>query len=364
MRFFLLFLLAVSFICCDAFAQQKTPVTFGKISAQDFALPSNSIIGSSTSAVIIADVGNTSFKANNFGWVSYVFKRKTRIKILDKKAFELATVKIHLYTDGDAREKIENITATAYNLENGNVVATKMEKNDLFTDKIDKNHIEQKFTIPGVKENAIIEYSYTVNSDFYFNIPEWNFQNIDYPCLWSEYEVNIPVLVGYIFTRRGVHAFDIDKADDGREVYLIKKMNDDMRGVGDERFSITANTVKHRWAMKDIPAFYVENYLSSPENYLDKIDFQLSQTYDGETIHPVKNTWKKATEDMLKEKDFASFVTNPEENEWLDKPLAAIVKSNGDKLQQAKEIYYYLSNNFTCTSRHGKYIKTSFTGCC
>src|ERR1700712_5453151 len=168
MKPFTLTLFIACFISAPAFTQQKTPVTFGKVSVQDFTLPPNSIIDSSTSAVIIADVGTPTFKGNNTGWVSYVFKRKKRIKILDKKAFELATVKIPLYTDGDAREKIENITATTFNLENGIVVATKMEKNDLFTDKIDKNRIEQKFTMPGVKENSIIEYSYTVNSDFYF----------------------------------------------------------------------------------------------------------------------------------------------------------------------------------------------------
>ena len=359
MRCFFTTLLIVFLSSYSVFAQQKTPVDFGKVTTADFVIPSNTVTDSSTAAVIIADLGNTTFKGNDKGWVSYIFKRKTRIKILNKKAFELATVKIHLYTDGDNREKLQNIAATSYNLENGTVVATKMEKSDLFADKIDKNRVEQKFTLPAVKENTIIEYSYTVYSDFYFNIPEWSFQNNDYPCLWSEYEVNIPSLVGYIFSKRGVHPFYVDKADDGHENYLIRKTSDDARGVaGNDMMSISASTVKHRWVMKDIPAFYVENYLFSPDNYIDKIEFQLAQTFDGQTVHPVKNTWTKATEDMLKEKDFAAFFTDQDGNNWLDKPLATIVKS-GDQLQQAKEIFYYLTGNFTCTNYHSKYIKTS-----
>jgi len=359
MRFFFTTLLIVSLSVNCVFAQQKTPVNFGKITTADFAIPSNTVTDSSTAAVIIADLGSTTFKGNDKGWVGYIFNRKTRIKILNKKAFELATVKIHLYTEDDNREKLENVAATAYNLENGTVVATKMEKRDLFADRIDKNRVEQKFTLPAVKENTIIEYSYTVYSDFYFNIPEWTFQNIDYPCLWSEYEVNIPSLVGYIFSKRGVHPFYIDKADDGHENYLIKRVTDGGRGAADnDMMSISATTVKHRWVMKDVPAFYVENYLFSPENYIDKIDFQLAQTYNGETVHPVKNTWTKATEDMLKDKDFAAFMTEQDGNRWLDKPLAAIVKST-DPLQQAKEIFYYLTNNFTCISYHNKYIKTT-----
>ncbi|HTE13316.1 MAG TPA: transglutaminase-like domain-containing protein, partial [Chitinophagaceae bacterium] len=144
------------------------------------------------------------------------------------------------------------------------------------------------------------------------------------------------------------------------ETYLLRKKTDGLSaGGGDDAFSVSANTIKHRWVMKDIPAFYVENYLSSPENYRDKIDFQLSQTYDGQDIHEVKNTWKKVTEDMLKDKDFASFITEEENNWWLDKHLDGILKNNTDQLAQAKEIYYYLSNNFTCTNYHSKYIKTS-----
>lgn len=358
MKSFLAALFLLLTFCAVAFAQ-KTPVTFGKITAPDFAIPLNPVIDSNTSAVIIADLGNTTFKGNDKGWVSYIFKRKTRIKILNKKAFELATVKIPLYTDGDNREKLENFSATTYNLENGNVVAAKMERNDLFTDKIDKNRIEQKFTLPAVKENSIIEYSYTVYSDFYFNIPEWSFQNIDYPCLWSEYEVNIPSLVGYVFSKRGVHSFHVDKADDGHENYLIKRQGEISRGTADDMLNISASTVKHRWVMKDIPAFYVENYLTSPENYIDKIDFQLSQTFDGQDVHPVKNTWTKATEDMLKDNDFASFITEEDRNDWLDKHLGTITKNNADQLQQAKDIYYFLSANFTCTSYHTKYVKTT-----
>jgi len=348
-------------VYCSAagYCQQKTPVNFGKVEAQDFNIANNPVVDSSTGAVIIADLGNTTFKGNNKGWISYIFKRKTRIKILNKKAFDLATVKIPLFTDDDDKEHLENFTAITYNIENGSVVATKMEKKDLFTDKIDKNHIEQRFTLPAVKENSIIEYSYTVYSDFYFNIPEWSFQNVEYPCLWSEYEVNIPSLVGYVFNKRGVHPFYIDKADDGHENYLIKRMVENAGPMSNDMMSISANTVKHRWVMKDVPAFYVENYLFSPENYIDKIDFQLSQTYDGQTVHPVKNTWTKATEDMLKAKDFASFISEPDGNGWLDKYLSGIVKSNSDELQQAKDIYYYLTDNFTCTSYHLKYIKTT-----
>ncbi|MBA2250749.1 MAG: DUF3858 domain-containing protein, partial [Chitinophagaceae bacterium] len=290
----------------------------------------------------------------------YIFKRKTRIKILNKKAFELATVKFPLYVRDEDKEIVSEVMAVTSNLENGQVVETKLEKTDLFTIKKDKNHLEQKFTMPAAREGSIIEYSYTVTSDFYFNIPSWEFQNIDYPCLWSEYQVTIPSLLVYIFNKYGVHPFSIDKADEGHAVYLLTKPADQRNpGMQEETYSINANTVKHRWVMKDVPAFYVENFLSTPKNYIDRVSFQLDKTYDGEIYHEVMPTWRKATEDLLKREDFGAFMYGDENNYWMNEILDPVVKSSTDMLQQAKEIYYYVARNYTCTNHYDRTLSAT-----
>src|ERR1700744_2990036 len=120
--------------------QDKPKPSFGKVSPADFTLPNSPIIDSNTSAVILSDIGSVHFIGNNHSWFSYVYKRQTRIKILNKKAFEsLATVIIHLYKSGDNAEKVDNLLASTYNLENGQVVETKLDKNDVFEDRLDKN---------------------------------------------------------------------------------------------------------------------------------------------------------------------------------------------------------------------------------
>ena len=359
MRLFSFFILAVLlFVTSSSYAQDKTG-KFEKIVPADFAVPVSPAIDSNTNAVILADYGITTFKGNTKGWLSYVFKRKTRILITSKKAFDLATVKMRLYKDGDDKEKVESLTATTYNLENGAVVATKMDKTDLFSEQVDKNYLEQKFTLPAVKENSIIEYSYTIISDFTFNIPEWEFQNRRYPCLWSEYEVAIPSLLNYVFTKTGVHSFFIDKGSEGHENYAVRRQHDVGLTSNEESLSVSAQTVKHRWVMKDVPAFFVENYLFTAENYIDKIDFQLSQTYDGESFHDVKNSWRKLNDDLLHDPQFAGFVFNQESGWWLDKPLETIVGNTGDQLVQAKNIFYFVNENFTCTDHYRVFVKTS-----
>lgn len=337
---------------------QKIPVQFGKLSAADFTLPSSPAVDSNAAAVIIADYGETGFKGNANGWVSYVFKKKKRIKINNKQAFDLATVVIPLYTDEEQTEKLDDITATAYNLESGKVVATKLERKELFSERIDKNRVVKKFTIPGVRENSIIEYSYTIISDFYFNIPNWEFQDTEYPTLWSEYQVSIPSLVSYVFNKRGYHTFFIDKADEGKENYLIRQTKDSRGMSGAEQtFNVNTYTVKHRWVMKDVEAFGQEKFLYSPENYQDQIDFQLSKIYDGQDTKDVKNTWAKQNEDMLKDADFGRFM-DPEENmSWLDDVLKPVVNPNASRLEQAKQVYNFVADNFTCTDHHHRYLR-------
>src|ERR1700733_8090929 len=124
------------------FSQGKNGFKPTKISPADFTLPASAAVDSNSSAVFISDAGVTNFIGNTKGWFSYVFKRNTRIKILNKKAFDLATVKVALFVNGDDQEKLSDVSASTYNLENGQLVETKLAKNDLFSVKIGKNHIE------------------------------------------------------------------------------------------------------------------------------------------------------------------------------------------------------------------------------
>jgi len=48
--------------------------------------------------------------------------------------------------------------------------------------------------------------------------------------------------------------------------------------------------------MKDVPIFVVKIIFFSPNNFIDKIGFQLSRTYDGQNYHDVANNWKKVNE--------------------------------------------------------------------
>ena len=329
-------------------AQTKVSERFGDISPKDFDLPSSPVINGKEDAVILSDVGSSRFIGNKKGWFTLVFKCHTRIKLLNERAFNQATVRIHLYTNSQDPEKLVDLRASTYNLENGKIVETKLEKNDVFEEKLNKNSIEEKFTVPSLKAGAIIEYSYTINSDYLFNMRSWAFQFVNYPCLWSEYTVTIPELLVYAAATQGVHHFYINETKRENEIYLITNPAGSYYGDQNEELSVsTVNNIR-RYVMKDILGFQIEDYLTTPGNYIDKIEFQLSkESYDGETYKDVVNDWKKTAESLLKRDDFGNFLY--ETNAFADKQIAAITNNVSDKLQVAKSVYNFIKDNFTCT---------------
>src|SRR6266705_2942651 len=95
----LIHLLCSILFSTTVFSQDNVNIKFGKVSLEDFNLPSSPVINGKEDAVILSDVGSSRFIGNRKGWFTLVFKCHTRIKLLSEKAFNLATIRIHLYTN-------------------------------------------------------------------------------------------------------------------------------------------------------------------------------------------------------------------------------------------------------------------------
>src|SRR5580704_3467422 len=102
-------------------AQDKAKNTFGKVSPADFVLPSTPIIDSNANAVILSDFGSVHFVGNKKGWFSHVFKKDTRIRIVNRKGFGAATITIYLRGQEENAEVLGDIRASSFNQENGQV---------------------------------------------------------------------------------------------------------------------------------------------------------------------------------------------------------------------------------------------------
>jgi hypothetical protein len=340
------------------FAQDKSNVKYGKISPADFDLSSQKI-DSSTGAVVIADIGDSEFEGNPKGGFSLQFRHFRRVKILSRSGLDAAKVMIFLYSSGTAVEKLEGLKAVTYNLENGKIVETKLDDKSIFTDKLNKHLVAKKFTFPAVKEGSVIEYSYTQLSDFIFNLQPWAFQG-PYPCLWSEYEAAIPNFFKYVFLSQGYLPYDKKTTSSRTANFRIT-----FSGGADRNETVPYEdeVVDHRWVMKNVPALKDESYTTTLNNYIAKLEFQLSQyDFKGAIPEDKMGNWFTASEGLMKDDDFGADLNR--NNGWMDEDMKTITKGALSQKEKAKKIYAFLQNNFTCTEHYGKYvdnpIKTAF----
>jgi len=339
---------ALVLLLINSHAQDKSPVKFGKISADDFKTSVYSI-DSNAAAVVIADIGTSTITGNSKGWFSIEFKHFKRIHILKKSSYELADVQIQLYTNGRSEEELQGLKAYTYNLENGKVVETKLEKSGVFQDKLSKNRLVKKFTFPAIKEGSIIEYEYTIHSDFIFNLQPWEFQG-SYPRLWSEYNVSIPEFLYYVFLSQGNQYNFSRTTKEGHEKFRVV----DGGGVGaSEAFEFEANVTDYRMVMKNVPALKEESFTSTLDNHIAKIDFQLASYSHPLTPRDVMGNWTDVTKELLKDEDFGLQLSR--DNGWMSDDLKIAMKGATSDLDKAKNIYQYLQNNFTCTEYNRLY---------
>lgn len=333
--------LLVSF---SLFSQEKSKVKFGEVSAKDFETKVYSI-DSTADAVIIADIGSSELEGNLKGGLSLRYKRFRRVHILNNNGFDLANVSIFLRSNGDNEEQLEKVRAITYNLVNGKVVESKLDvKSGIFKDKIDRDRMLKKFTLPNVKAGAIIEYEYTIISDFLQNLRSWEFQGA-YPRLWSEYNLTLPEFLGYAFLTQGFKKYDILDRKDRRETYRII----DSRGTGaSEHMEVPSNVTDYRWVIKNMQALKEESFTSSIDNFISKIEFQFSEYRYPLTYKRVMGSWDKVAQELLEAEYFGKQVTK--DNVWLKDVITPIKKVGESKIELAQKIFSWVRDNITCTN--------------
>ena len=345
-------------------AQDKLPIKFGKVKLEDFDVKSP-LIDSNTNAVVVADVGSSEFMANtNEMSLSLIFKEKKRIKILNKNGFDAATVIIPLYVSNNNPEKLQDIDAFTYNIEDGKVVSVKVDKSSIFTENKNEHWIYKKFTFPALKEGSIIEYSYTIKSDYYFNLHDWAFQS-EHPTLWSQYDAGIPAFYHFITLSQGYQPYAVKKTDRAQVVYIFQERVAREGGTFTSTGGSSLETHKledaidyNTWIMKDVPGLKEEPFTTTKENAIAKIEFQLQQVAYPNTIpRDVMSNWEKVSENMMLDEHFGSLITRP--NNWLDDEVAGVLKGASSSAEKTRKIYEYIRDNFSCTDYNRYKVSTS-----
>ena len=304
-----LLFLAPALLAAQLAQAQPEPIKFGKIDPKD--LTAAPFVGdSAAAAVVLCDYGTTSieYRSNAFMLVS---ERVTRIKILKKAGYEQASVLVPLYHRDALDEKLTSLRGYTYNLVNGQLQKTKLETSNSFLEDRSTNLRVRRFTLPDVREGSVIEYAYTVTSDFLFNFQDWTFQR-DVPTRWSEYRANIPEYFHYKIQSQGYHAMAVNTQTENSTQLTVHTAGSFAEGVRGAREAasndvVTARITNYRWVMKDVPAFVDEPYMTTSEDYVDRLSFQLAgEQYPNQAYRNVAGTWAKIDMELLADDNFGA----------------------------------------------------------
>ena len=322
--FILLFLVSSLFI----YSQEKNKPQDYRVSLSDLKLTSYAK-DSTANALVLYEYGKSHVDPSSYKLRT---EEKHKIKILNQEGFKNANISIHLYkSDNNRYEKVENIIASTYNLIDGEVIITKLDGSNIYREEYDENHTLVKFTLPNIKEGSVITYSYNLISPFMFNYKGWNFQG-DIPKLYSEYCASIPANWEYNIKLIGSKKLFINESDVKKEC-----LTGGNGGV--------ANCFETRYAMKDMPAFIEEDYMTSKSNYLARVEYELKifTQFDGRQNFYTK-TWKTVDDDLKKEKTIGRQLSKSIKAEEI---LPLNIINETDPLKKAKAIYQFTQENYS-----------------
>ena len=276
---------------------QTPPPEYGKVSLEELTMKSY-IADKSCEAVVLYDVGKSFFTHSNEGF-RLVFERKTRIKIFTKSGLRWAEIEIPFYAEGNVFEQVSAIEASSFNVENGLINKTSLDPKKVYEEKTNEYWRQKKLAIPNVKEGSVIEYKYTITSPYMFNMHDWKFQQT-IPTRYSEYIVKLTPFYEYVYLMMG-------------QKYLSVKESYVEKGLPSYLGSIQYQNMVHRFVMEKVPAFTDETFITSIDDYIFQIDFQLSRINrpDGSKMEYI-TTWPKLINELLKDTDFGSYLKNVE----------------------------------------------------
>jgi len=291
------------------------------------------------STVYVKDSTANAFYIYEKGFVRYEKKAdynivtdySAKLKILNEKGYEHATINIVLYKSDSKKEKLSEITATTYNLVNGKVETLKLSPSKIFTKKNERYDMVT-FTFSALKPGSVLVYSYTKESPFNFNFETWYFQE-DIPKVYSEFISQIPGNYKYNIKKIGYK--ELDSKDDE----IIDNC------ISFSQSSSYAQCIKTTYILSDIPAFKEEKYLTSKNNFINRIEFELIEIIELDGfVRKFTKTWQDVDKEFKRDESIGRQLRK---SSLVKKLLPDSIVNITKPEDKAKAIFSFVKSNYT-----------------
>ncbi|MFT3823486.1 MAG: DUF3857 domain-containing protein [Chitinophagaceae bacterium] len=321
--------------------RDKEIPAFGKVEKTDLEMKECDI-DKEADAMVLVDYGDITYQRGVNTTFALKKEIRQRIKLFRESAFDQANVKI-TYISDERYEKILDLDAYTYNLDaTGKVVAIKVEKKNIFKQKEDADHSSVTFTFPEIKPGSVIEYRYVIVRETSNSIDPWIFQ-ARIPTRVSTFRIAIPEY--FQFTT-------------SKHISLpVESKQDEYRGS----ISFPSGTLEYKneeyyYKMKNIPALKYEPYMGAIGDYLQRVEFQLSQiVYPDHHVEDFRNTWPRLAASLMESEIFgAQIKKNITKGDELTRQLAKATTPTEKMLTIFRYVQKYIEwtgvEDFYCQS--------------
>ncbi|MFO7447431.1 MAG: DUF3857 and transglutaminase domain-containing protein [Ignavibacteriaceae bacterium] len=334
---FFCFLLVVS--AANLFPQLDPPIEWGEIPKEDMEMKSFPHDSNAT-AYILCDYGESKYN-NDF---RIEFTRHIRIKILNQNGYKWGDFSIPIYTE-DGTERVRNVEGITYNLNSsGEVIETELDDDDVFEEEVDDKHTVVKFTLPALQPGSIIEVKYKIISKSILLMKEWTFQHSE-PVRWSEYRIIYPKCLAYPVVSIGYEAWEDNS---------VTEIKQKFRGEALKYVPDDAPCYQHRYAVKNLPALRDEPFITTIDDYTNKVLIQLGgYSFPWTGKQTVLKDWETLANE-LHESDYLGDAIDVTGD--VEKIASQITSSIADPVEKMKAIYNWVSKSIVCDERNRFYI--------
>ncbi|WP_026897620.1 DUF3857 domain-containing protein [Daejeonella oryzae] len=278
--------LVTLFYSVSAFSQADLQ-DFGKIDKSDLEMKECSF-DKEADAMVLFEKGSLYFSDR---LDVYLILHK-RIKVFNENGKDEANIRIPYYS-GDNTEDISSISAQTISLnEKGESVIQKLEKKLIYVEKVTENISAIVFSFPNVQPGSVIEYKYTLKTDF-MNIPDWYFQS-DLPTRYSYLKQEIVEIFDYTAQITRNYPMALDKSQQKSKSFFFGGSSPS-----------TMIVMERELAVKNIPALRDEPYMTADKNYLQRVTYQLNRVKKFPAgWENYLNTWEKLAEKLLESEQY------------------------------------------------------------
>jgi hypothetical protein len=327
--------------CCHA---QRGLPAFGKIDKVDI-LRTECEYNIGAEAEILIDYSNSYYDKGATGAQTFkiVTERRRRIKIFNEKGLQHANVKIGFYSYNN-EERVLGVTAHTFNINiQGNIQTVTAGKKNIYLKKLNKYYSEITIAFAAVTQGSVIEYAYTIEKRNMSQLGGWNFQH-ELPVRYSHCRLTVPQMF-----RFSVQPYVIDSIERNQEVVSER--------IGTEKGFFDTKSLRSNYIMRKLRGIAPEPFMSTPNDYMQRLDFQLSQIdrSNGE-LEDVRKTWQDVVNSLREDEQFGKQLENE-----ITASTALLYEVQGitDTLQKINFLYTHVRNNFSCTNTSEIYTSQS-----